>query len=337
LLKLRRGKVVNADPLLVEVSGEHRPAWADEELVGRPAMGDEVIVNIEAAELGLGSGGFDLIHANLTRGLAEEADDTARIMKLNYTSLQHGVGTVETPDAELTRRPPVLVLMLHGQVAPAAWAFGAAAKGMKLGYLQTVGGALPGRLSTTVAELTARGLLTGHVTAGPSYGGQHEAISVAGGLHAAASRLGWDAVVAGPGPGIIGSDTTYGHGGMAALDTAHAALGLGLPTLLAPRMSRADPRDRHRGASHHTLAVLGLLLRPVRLPVSGQEGGLAELRRAAESGGHELVDQPADLEGYRASGLPAVTMGRELSQDPDFFSPALAAGAALAEAAAGRK
>ena len=33
-LKLRRGTVVSTDPLLVEVAGERRPAWADEVLLG---------------------------------------------------------------------------------------------------------------------------------------------------------------------------------------------------------------------------------------------------------------------------------------------------------------
>ena len=65
-------------------------------------------------------------------------------------------------------------------------------------------------------------------------------------------RLGWDVVLVGPGPGIIGSDSEFGHGGMAALDSAHAALALGLPTLLSPRLSSSDPRERHVGLSHHT-------------------------------------------------------------------------------------
>ena len=51
---------------------------------------------------------------------------------------------------------------------------------------------------------------------------------------------------------------------MAALDTAHASLALGLETLVAPRMSSADPRPRHRGLSHHTATVLRMLLRGVR-------------------------------------------------------------------------
>ncbi len=32
--------------------------------------GDEVVVNVAALDLGLGSGGFDVVHVNLTRGLA---------------------------------------------------------------------------------------------------------------------------------------------------------------------------------------------------------------------------------------------------------------------------
>ena len=69
MLKLRRGVVISTDPLTVEVDGEKRPAWADRSLVGEAAEGDEVIVNTEALDLGLGSGGFDVVHVNLTRGL----------------------------------------------------------------------------------------------------------------------------------------------------------------------------------------------------------------------------------------------------------------------------
>ena len=38
-------------------------------MVGEVEVGDEVVVNIEALDLGLGSGGFDVVHVNLTRGL----------------------------------------------------------------------------------------------------------------------------------------------------------------------------------------------------------------------------------------------------------------------------
>lgn len=224
---------------------------------------------------------------------------------------------------------PVLVLPLHGHLAPAAWAAAQASPGLKVGYVQTGGGALPGSLSRDVAQLRERGLLCRHITTAPAYGGEHEALSVAGALDAATNGLGWDAALVGPGPGIIGSDTRLGHGGMAALDSAHAALALGLPTHLSPRLSESDPRDRHRGVSHHTLTVLELLLGGVGVPMpAGHSETAAQLTDAAGAR-HKLHEAQPDLDGYAASGLPVRTMGRSLEEDQLFFAAPLAAGAAL--------
>jgi Protein of unknown function (DUF3866) len=347
-LKLRRGVVASEEPLTVEVDGERRAAWADTALLGEMREGDEVVVNVEALDLGLGSGGFDVVHVNLTRGLeGGGALGDEHVIKLNYTSLQHPVDPVELPvrfmrDIAIKGAPerpreaiPVLVLPLHGHLAPAAWAAARAAPGAKVGYVQTGGGALPGSLSRDVVELHRRGLLCGHITAAPSYGGEHEAISVAGALDAAAQKLGWDAVVAGPGPGIIGSDTALGHGGIAALDTAHASLALGFPTLLSPRLSSADPRDRHRPVSHHTLTVMELLLSEVEVPVpAGEPAPIAALAAAAGTR-HRLRETAADLPGYTSSELSARTMGRTIDEDPLFFAAALASGRALSESSAG--
>ena len=336
-LKLRRGVVVAEEPLTVDVDGEHRAAWADTALLGEMREGDEVVVNVAAVDLGLGSGGVDIVHVNLTRGLEGGEGAGEHVMKLNYTSLQHPVEPVEPEGPEgaagESSQIPVLVLPLHGHLAPAAWAAVQATPSLKLGYVQTWGGALPGLFSRDVAELRARDLLCGHITASPSYGGEHEALSVAGALDAASERLGWDAVLAGPGPGIIGSETRLGHGGMAALETAHAALALGARTLVSPRLSAGDPRERHRGASHHTLTVLRLLLGEVEVPVpAGEREAIAELEEAA-GGRHRLREGAIDLEGYASSGLPARTMGRDIDEDPLFFAAPLAAGAALAAAA----
>jgi hypothetical protein len=323
--------VVAENPLTVEIDGELRPAWADTTLLGEMREGDEVVVNVAALDLGLGSGGFDVVHANLTRGLGGGGTESEHVMKLNYTSLQHPVEPVERPTGESGARPsvPVLVLPLHGHLAPAVWAAAQAAPTLKVGYVQTGGGALPGSLSRDVAELRERNLLCGHIAAAPAYGGEQEALSVPGALDAAAHRLGWDAIVAGPGSGIIGSATHLGHGGMAALDTAHAALALGMPTLLSPRLSAADPRDRHRGISHHTLTVLELLLAPVTvIAPEGDPDPIAALQSACD-GRHRLSTAPADLDGYAASGLPTTTMSRSLAEDSLFFAAALAAGAAL--------
>jgi hypothetical protein len=340
-LKLRRGLVVDEDPLAVEIDGERRAAWADVALLGEMREGDEVVVNVAALDLGLGSGGFDVVHVNLTRGLEASGDSREHVIKLNYTSLQHPVEPVELPLRVMppvegkvavdgaVGSMPVLVLPLHGHLAPAAWAAGQARSGMRIGYVQTGGGALPGSLSRDVAQLSERGLLCAHITAGPAYGGEHEALSVAGALDAAANGLDWNAAIVGPGPGIIGSETRLGHGGMAALDSAHAALALGLPTLLSPRLSEADPRERHRGVSHHTLTVLELLLGGVEVPVPADNPGVAAQLAGAANDRHKLHEAHPDLAGYRASGLSARTMGRSFDEDQLFFAAALAAGAHL--------
>jgi len=353
MLKLRRGVVSSTDPLMVRIGEEDRPAWADAALVGEMAAGDEVVVNTEAADLGLGSGGFDIVHVNLTRGLnGPGPGEGGHVMKLNYTSLQHSIDPVEVDGeaGEMRERdglpaPPVLVLPLHGHLPPSVWAASRARPAIRIGYVQSAGGSLPGALSRDVVALRDRGLLAGDMTAGAAYGGEHEGVTMLGALDAAARRLRWDAIVCGPGPGILGSATLYGHGGIIALENAHAALALGLPTLISPRLSASDPRERHRGLSHHTETVLDLLLASVRVAVpeielagwpTGEEGGgvdipsvLDALHRVCD-GAHDVQVEPVDLEEYRASGLPSETMGRSLDRDPLFFAAPLAAGRALA-------
>ncbi len=340
MLKLRRGVIVEEAPLTVEVDGERRAAWADEGLLGEMRVGDEVVVNVEALDLGLGSGGLDIVHVNLSRGLEGAGAGGAHVMKLNYTPIQHSVEPVERSDEDVAAgretTTPVLVIPLHGQLAPAAWAAGQALPGLRVGYLQTAGGALPGRISRDVAQLRGLGILCGHVTAAPAYGGEQESLSLAGALDAAAHRLRWQAVIAGPGPGIIGSETHFGHGGMAALDSAHAALALGMPTLLSPRLSDADPRPRHRGVSHHTRTVLELLLAGVEVPVPEDARAALEELRSLAGGRHRVDAHPADVDRYAASGLPTRTMGRGLDEDRVFFAAALASGTALAAAAGER-
>jgi hypothetical protein len=336
-------------------SAPRRQAIADVGLVGSCEVGDEVIVNVQALDLGLGSGGFDVVHVNLSRGLGGDGPAGASVMKLNYTSLQHAVLPVEDELLALPLERPTAVLSLHGQLAAVAWAFAQAVPGGRLGYVQTEGGALPGGHSRTVRDLRERRLLAGHLTAGAAFGGEGEAITTAGALHHGLRTLGWDAAVCGPGPGIVGSSSPLGHGGMSALDSTHVALALGCPTLLVARMSSADDRVRHRGISHHTLTVLDLLLEPVTvaLPAGMRSPVGADLRAGlgAVFGGampsrpalaldverpvritrHDWRRATVNLPAYAASGLSTETMGRQLGQDPLFFGAALAGGTALAE------
>jgi Protein of unknown function (DUF3866) len=368
MLKLRRAIVLDAESadrseqaLTIELGGapgDRRVAVADVGLVGACERGDELIVNVEARDLGLGSGGFDIVHVNLTRGLAAPGGgEGANVMKLNYTSLQHTVVPVEDTSLELPLAHPVAVLALHGQLAPVAWAFAQKAPEARVGYVQTSGGALAGSHSRTVRLLRERGLLADHLTAGAAFGGEREAITTAGALHYGLRTLGWDAAICGPGPGIVGSSSPLGHGGMAALDSAHASLALQAPTLLVARMSSGDRRARHRGISHHTLTVLDLLLEPVTVALpaglrspagtdlrarlgevfgtgAGPRPGLAfDAERPVRLTRHDWRRATVDLPAYAACGLPAETMGRELAQDPLFFGAALAGGGVLSELA----
>jgi Protein of unknown function (DUF3866) len=330
-LSLRRGTVLAVDEagpparIRVDCGDEERAAIA----YSAVEVGDDVVVNVVAVDLGLGSGGFDIVHVNLTRGLDQPGPDGAHVMKLNYTSLQHAVDPVDGHSSHIDRNSsgesatspgPVAIIALHGQLAPVAWQAHQRVPDARIGYIQTWGGALPGSLSRVVQTLRSEGLLAGHITAGQAHGGEQEAISTEGAIEAGLAQ--WDAAIVGPGPGILGSDSRLGHGGMAALESAHAALALGCKPLIVPRMSSGDPRPRHEGLSHHTTTVLELLLKPVHVALPEHQ---------PLPGRHQGVSAAVDLDGYRGSGLPATTMGRGIDQDELFFGAALAGGAVLAE------
>ena len=90
-LSLRRGRVTaileELDGLVrLEVDGDACVAYPG--LTGPVAVDDDVLVNVQARDLALGSGGFDVLYANLTRGLGLSATEGAHVMKLPYTPLQ---------------------------------------------------------------------------------------------------------------------------------------------------------------------------------------------------------------------------------------------------------
>jgi Protein of unknown function (DUF3866) len=304
MLVLRRGVVLAAgepggpmQELEVRLGGERRQAVADVALVGPAHVGDDVVVNVAEP-------GVDVVHVNLTRGLEGGGTPGAHVMKLDYTSLRHAVVPVEETARPLPTGAPVAVLLVHGQLAPLAWAFARAAPGGRLGYVQTGGGALPGALSENVRLLRERGLLAAHVTAGPAYGGEADAVTTAGALqHGFAERY-WHAAVCGPGPECV-------EPGMVALESAHTAAALGCQVVICP------------GPTHHTRMLLELALAPFTVAYAGE-------RPRAGFGRHEWRQGEADLDAYAAGGPPA----RGLEEDPPPFAAALAAGSVLAQCAA---
>ncbi len=196
------------------------------------------------------------------------------VIKLNYTSLQHPVEPVEVAEDADERRAEAAG---RGDLPPrppgAGRVGGAAAAPGSAGRVRPGSWCRPARRAVARPRRSARAradLRPHHGRAPPTVASTRRSL-VAGAIDAAARRLGWDAVVVGPGPGSSARPRRLGHGGMAALDAAHAALALGMPTLLCARMSSTDERPRHRGLSHHTATVLEMLLAPVRVPVPEAE------------------------------------------------------------------
>lgn len=306
-LSLRRGRVtavVERLPELVRCEVDGIACVAYPRLTGPVEVGDDVIVNVQARELDLGSGGFDVLYVNLTRGLELPADEGAHVMKLPYTSLQHAVLHAEEGDAlaETLDGLPVVCCSLHSQVAPVCAGIG---QGVRVVYVQLPGGALPVSLSDALRALKARGLVETAVAVGACVDGDVHCVTVAAAL-AWARAAGYDVAVCAIGPGIVGTGTSLGHGGLAVAGAANAATALGGRPVVATRTSEADERERHRGLSHHTTAVLRLCL------------------------GDVVVAGEADAEGWREAcdGLPLSHMGRGPKEDAAFFAAAYAAGRA---------
>jgi hypothetical protein len=319
MLTLRRGRVTAVVEELeglarLEVDG--RACIAYPRLTGPVALGDEVIVNTQALELELGSGGFDVLYVNLTRGLDLPVEPDAHVMKLPYAP-----GQVARPHAEEKRTLPdtldslpVVCCSLHSQVAPVCAAIGS---DVRIAYVQLPGGALPVSLSDALRALREREYLQTTIAVGACLDAEVECVSVASALLWVAAE-GFDAAVCAIGPGIVGTGSAFGHGGLAAAEAANVTHALGGVPVLAVRASAADERERHRGGSHHARAVLRLCL--------------GEIVAAWPQGydAPEWLDsrEDVDVDGWEdaCADLPLAHMGRGPKDDPLFFATAFAAG-----------
>jgi hypothetical protein len=243
------------------------------------------------------------------------AVEGAHVMKLPYTPVQAAWPHAEESGdlAETLDGMPIVCCSLHSQLAPVC----AALAGLRVAYVQVPGGALPVSLSDSVRELKARGLLGVAIAAGLCFDGDVECVSIASALAWACAR-GFDAVVCAIGPGVVGTASRLGHGGLAAAEAANAASALGGVPVLAVRVSEADERERHRGVSHHSRTALELCLGEVRI---------------AWPRGFDAPDwlgerEEVDVGDWRdaCSGLTLRHMGRGPDDDPWFFAAAFAAG-----------
>lgn len=298
-------------------------AYALTDLCGPVKTGDEVLVNVTALELGLGSGGAHVVHTNLSTPYGG-AEPSGRVMKARYLAEQLPVDTFEeaagpAPDDLGVPALPslagtrVVLCVLHSHALALAAAVHDAT-GEAPGYVMSDGGALPFVLSDLAAACLDRGVIATAVSAGQAFGAPIEAVTVASGVAALALRH-INSVVIAPGPGHLGTASPLGF---SALDlVGHAAVldALGASTALAARASSTDERARHCGVSHHTRAMASLAPERTVVPVP--------LRHATgdtawvEALGQRAVDvEPiAVSEVLARSGLDVTSMGRPLEHD----------------------
>ena len=316
-------------------------AYALTALTGPVEVGDEVVCNTTAVDLGLGTGGWHVVHWNLSRR-EWQAPGPGHIMKLRYTSLQADTGSAEelhageVAEADDLDGMPVVVCGLHSQVPCVAAAYREATGGRRLAYVMTDGAALPLALSDVVAAMVDAGLVATTVTAGHAFGGDHEAVNVPSAL-VVARRVGQaDAAVVGMGPGVVGTATRLGQSALEVAPVLDAAEWLGGAPVAVPRFSLADPRARHHGLSHHSVTSLGLATR-ARATIGIPAGPFgAELRAELESAGladrHRLlaVEDPDVAKLLEGHGLRVTSMGRGPDEDPAFYAVAGAGGTAAA-------
>jgi len=312
------------------------------EMLGSLAAGDRVIVNTTGIELGLGTGGMAFVLWNLDGGLPD-AQLEGHIMKMRYTPWQTEVLTAESPESphhdalaqvESIKGLPVVACTLHSQVAAIAAGIKEARPDAKVGYLMTDGACLPIAWSDLVRDLKRVGLLDVTCTSGHAFGGDLESVTIFSGLAALKVVAGCDVVIAGMGPGVVGTGTTLGH---TAIEQGHlldATSALEGKAIACIRISYADTRSRHHGVSHHTLTALRLATHrraTVVLPDLGKDYNERVSSQIAGAGIHERHDVVTvdGIPGFAAlvdRGIEPASMGRPMDEVRELFLAAAAAG-----------
>jgi Protein of unknown function (DUF3866) len=323
-------------------------AYVLTKLTGPVAVGDRVLLNTTAVELGLGTGGWHVVHWNLER--TEWHDQgPGHVLKVRYTSLQTDVGSTEEHEQSLADVTsidgmPVVAAALHSQLPAIAVALKLERPDLRVAYVMTDGAGLPIAVSDLVAALTARTLIDVTITSGQAFGGDYEAVSVYSALAIARHVAAADVAIVVMGPGITGTETRLGFSGIELGPILDAVSGLGGVPIACLRASLADRRERHRGVSHHSLTALTTACRSRVLVALPAVGGAAEARLRADlseagiAARHEIVAivPPDVLDLFARHDLDVLSMGRPAAVDPILFQSAAAAGTLAARRVAAR-
>ena len=297
--------VEERDGLQKVLFDDNSAGYALVSLCGTVEVGDEVVVNTTAVDLGLGTGGSHVIHwaPNTVRQSVPQAGD---VLKARYLSEQTEVDPYIAKRRNLSGAR-VLLCPLHSHLGAVAIGVNSAA----LGYVMTDQAALPLALSDLLADLKQANVLGVSATAGQAFGGDLEVINVASGV-AALLDHNCTLMVVTAGPGHVGTASELGFSCLELAGHAATLSALGAKVGICVRASELDPRARHQGISHHMGSILKATpnAMEVPIPVGAQSDWITAL-------GHRPYPvKPFDIaSALKKSSVSVTTMERPLESD----------------------
>lgn len=356
--------------LLVRIPGKSQPerAYNYPALYRKIETGDTVLLNTSAVTLGLGTGGRHFVipysgtdskpvlKDDQEQSLESKKNDdpvsrrhNGHIMKLRYTPWQFPVLAVEeeaSPYHEQLKSAttldgvPVVAAPLHSMLPGvilgfrALWHLSGRNVNPKIVYIMTDGAALPIALSNIVRELKDKRLLDTTITTGHAFGGDLEAVSIPSALQAARSVGNADLIIVALGPGIVGTGTALGFSSIEQSWVIDVVTHLKGCPITVPRISEADPRERHLGISHHTMTILEFANHPSSLAISNRMPQILRQQMYTQLSERNLlnkhsvwlIDDPPAQQLFQEAQIEVKSMGRGVTQDPAFFQATVSAG-----------
>ncbi|MFV8829410.1 DUF3866 family protein [Alkalihalobacterium sp. APHAB7] len=304
----------------------------------------EVVVNVTATELKLGTGGWDIVKAIPQAHSHKELTTDGHIMKVRYMPNQHSVLAVEAQESEehslfhtsfsLNERP-VLLAELHSMLPLVYGLIKSFSASMKLTVIISDEAALPLKISEHLRILSKEEQFHS-ITVGQAFGGEFEAVNLITAIQYADQKLKSDVILITLGPGVVGTGTVYGFSGMELANWANIVGSLEGQPVWIPRISFADERERHYGISHHTLTPLKKFTWSkslVPLPLLSNSHQAETLREQVESIQEQHCIKWVETKSFQEELAGALkwypkqikTMGRTFEDDPTFFYTVAAA------------
>lgn len=324
------------DWLEVEIDGKKSKAVNYKSLTGDIDKGDDVVLNTTAVDLNLGTGGQHFVIHNKKNTNRDIKKDSGHIMKMRYTPMQLSCMATEEQDSphhdEINSFTSLdgkvfIVGTLHSMLAPIAATIKYSRPDLKINYIMTDSGALPINFSKTVKNLKNKKVIDNTITIGHSFGGDFECINVYTGIITAKEVLDSDITIITMGPGIVGSGTKYGFSGIEQGYIVDAINTLGGKSIVVPRISFRDTRNRHEGMSHHSITVLDEIIKSktnIILPELETERAefiKNQIKNTDIEEKHNITyeDGSCIKDALDHYNMKITTMGRGYEEDKEFF------------------